>query len=116
MSTLKELVEKHGFGKKFVYTVQQYIYDFTPLAKHPNMDIFLGYTDKYSCESYGSDTINWELYEEPKKKIKYYEWLVEPKDSKPYIYAGLYTEEEAKKNWSEGRNKLTKLREFEVDV
>lgn len=56
---------------------------------------------------------DWELYEEPKKKIKVFEWLVEGFYSKPVIKGDILSEEEAKKKYPGA--KLTPLRSFEVE-
>lgn len=105
--TLKEALIALAEGKKIKRThwLDAYIYlDGSFIRRDDHLLFSIG----HDCED------DWELYEEPKKMVTVYEWLVEGHMSYPFVASHtICTEEEARIHWP--CSKLTPLRSFEVE-
>lgn len=71
MATLKELIDEHGFGVKFKSVSKDFKVVFTPIFIDKCNDAY-GKTDREVGAYYGAYFNEWELYVEPKKKVKKY--------------------------------------------
>ena len=75
MSTLKELVEEHGFGVKFECRIgrdDDYCW-FIPYYEIE--DSCFGPSINSKVANFRHDMKGWQLYKKPKKKVKMWKWL-----------------------------------------
>ena len=73
MATLKEMIDKHGFGVKFKVSNWPPDCWFAPAVIDEGEDVH-GITDCFGCSSRDLASAGWELYKEPKKKVKMYKF------------------------------------------
>lgn len=68
--TLKECIDKYGFGVKFCTTNEAIGYWFMPLRFNLGAGYAIGESSSSICYCWGLDSEGWDICEKPKKKLK----------------------------------------------
>lgn len=111
MKTLNELWEEHGSGVKARYSNWKADRYFVIMGKARFG--FYGYREAGEASSEISDGKFWELYQEPKKKKKYYAQMYLTRYDEFYAWNIIHTEEENHKSKSYS---FKRLPQFDIEI